>query len=101
MTEVFLQLPPPIAEQVQWYAIQTRYRFERSVMKQLQSQGVKTYLPLLEELHAWSDRSKAVRYPVVFGLWFCAHGSVLGGAGRNSPHPRRNRICQLCRRSDS
>jgi len=70
MTEVFLQLPPPIAEQVQWYAIQTRYRFERSVMKQLQSQGVKTYLPLLEELHAWSDRSKAVDTPLFSGYGF-------------------------------
>jgi len=70
MTEVFLQLPPPLAEQVQWYAIQTRYRFERSVMKQLQSKGVKTYLPLLEELHAWSDRSKAVDIPLFSGYGF-------------------------------
>jgi transcription antitermination factor NusG len=44
----------------QWYAIQTRYRFERKVTAQLQSQGLETFLPLLKEIHRWSDRQKPV-----------------------------------------
>jgi len=44
----------------QWYALQTRYRFERKVTSQLQHQGVETFLPLLKEVHLWSDRRKLV-----------------------------------------
>jgi transcription antitermination factor NusG len=45
---------------LQWYAIQTRYRFERKVTCQLERQGLETYLPLLKEVHRWSDRQKVV-----------------------------------------
>jgi transcription elongation factor/antiterminator RfaH len=48
------------ASSAQWYAIQTRYRFERKVTSQLQSQGLETFLPLLQEVHHWSDRQKLV-----------------------------------------
>ena len=43
-----------------WCAIQTRYRFERKVTAQLQRQGFETFLPVLKEIHRWSDRRKAV-----------------------------------------
>jgi transcription antitermination factor NusG len=48
---------PPAAP---WYAIQTRYRFERKVTAQLQRQGLETFLPMLKEIHRWSDRQKQV-----------------------------------------
>jgi transcription antitermination factor NusG len=50
--------PSPPA--VQWYAIQTRYRFERKVTTQLQRHGLETFLPVLQEIHRWSDRQKRV-----------------------------------------
>ena len=43
-----------------WYAIQTRYRFERKVTTQLQRVGFETFLPLIKQIHRWSDRQKAV-----------------------------------------
>jgi len=59
-------LPPP----VQWYAIQTRYRFERKVTSQLCSKGLETFLPLLKETHRWSDRHKLVDTPLFPGYMF-------------------------------
>ena len=54
----------------QWYAIQTRYRFERKVTAQLQSKGLLTFLPLLEEAHRWSDRQQPVFVPLFSGYTF-------------------------------
>jgi transcription antitermination factor NusG len=53
-----------------WYAIQTRYRFERKVTAQLCSQGLETFLPLLSEIHRWSDRQKRVDTPLFPGYTF-------------------------------
>ncbi len=63
-------LVPLILEAAQWYAIQTRYRSERKVATQLQDKGVETFLPLLEEIHRWSDRRKAVDIPLFSGYGF-------------------------------
>jgi transcription antitermination factor NusG len=57
-------------EAAQWYAIQTRYRFERRVAAQLQNKEVETFLPLLEEIHRWSDRQKSVEVPLFSGYVF-------------------------------
>jgi transcription antitermination factor NusG len=48
----------------QWYAIHTRSQHEKSVTAQLQDQGITTFLPLVTELHRWSDRRKLVRLPL-------------------------------------
>jgi len=45
---------------IHWYAVQTRYRFERKVTAQIQRQGFETFLPLIRQIHRWSDRDKAV-----------------------------------------
>jgi transcription antitermination factor NusG len=44
----------------QWFAIQTRYRFERKVTTRLQQQGFEAFLPTIKQIHRWSDRRKAV-----------------------------------------
>jgi len=54
----------------QWYAIRTRYRFERKVATQLQHKGLETFLPLLEEIHRWSDRQRAISIPLFSGYAF-------------------------------
>lgn len=63
------QLEPQILT-AHWYAIQTRYRSERKVSALLQSQGMETFLPLLEEIHHWSDRQMPVNIPLFSGYGF-------------------------------
>lgn len=53
-----------------WYAVQTRYRFETRIAAQLQSKGIETFLPLLNETHRWSDRQKSVSLPLFSGYVF-------------------------------
>ncbi len=48
----------------QWYAIHIRAQHEKSVVSHLQRQGLTTYLPLVSEIHRWSDRQKVVRLPL-------------------------------------
>lgn len=54
----------------EWYAIQTRYRFERKVTESLQRRGVETFIPLLEEIHRWSDRERSIQIPLFSGYTF-------------------------------
>jgi transcription antitermination factor NusG len=60
----------PIPENPLWYAIQTRYRFEKKVTTQLQRKGIETFLPLLEEVHHWSDREQRVDTLLFSGYTF-------------------------------
>lgn len=53
-----------------WYAVHTRARHEKVVAAQLSSRGIDTYLPLVEEIHRWSDRRKRVRVPLFAGYTF-------------------------------
>jgi len=53
-----------------WYSIQTRYRYERRVTAQLQRKGLQTFLPLLEQIHRWSDRDQPVHVPLFSGYTF-------------------------------
>jgi len=48
----------------QWYAIHTRARHEKSIATRLESQRFKTFLPLVSEVHRWSDRRKVVELPL-------------------------------------
>ena len=51
-------------EEPRWYAIQTRARHEKKVATQLQGQGVRIFLPLISQLHRWSDRQKTIHLPL-------------------------------------
>jgi transcription antitermination factor NusG len=62
--------PPPGPSGAQWYSIQTRYRFERKVTNCLRNKGWQTFLPVLEEIHRWSDRSQPVCVPLFSGYTF-------------------------------
>jgi transcription antitermination factor NusG len=53
-----------------WYVVQTRYRFESKIAGQLQSKGVETFLPLLNQTHRWSDRQKTISVPLFSGYVF-------------------------------
>ncbi|HEY1659545.1 MAG TPA: UpxY family transcription antiterminator [Candidatus Sulfotelmatobacter sp.] len=47
-----------------WYSLHTRPRHEKMVAQRLQDRGVTTYLPLITEVHRWSDRKKSVQLPL-------------------------------------
>jgi len=61
---------PLSLQAAQWYSIQTRYRFERKVTDQLQQKGLQVFLPLVRELHHWSDRCQPVYVPLFSGYTF-------------------------------
>ena len=54
----------------QWFAIETRHRFEKKVFAQLDHQGFEVFLPLLTEHHVWSDRRKTITVPLFPGYAF-------------------------------
>lgn len=53
-----------------WFAVQTRYRFEKKVAAQLASKGMQVFLPLRKENRAWGDRKKEVLVPLFPGYAF-------------------------------
>ena len=57
-------------EEAQWYAIQTRPKHEKKVVAELERKAITMYLPLLEQVHRWSDRFKVVQVPLFSGYVF-------------------------------
>ena len=58
---------PPLSlvpEESNWYAIHTRPRNEKWIAQQLQEKRVFTFLPLLQQIHQWSDRRSKVEVPM-------------------------------------
>jgi transcription antitermination factor NusG len=53
-----------------WYALYTRSRFEKKIDDDLHRRGIESFLPLIEEIHVWSDRKKRVREPLFKGYTF-------------------------------
>src|SRR5579863_5225910 len=47
-----------------WYAIHTMARHEKRVTTYLQEERVFAFLPMIEQLHRWSDRRSRVEVPV-------------------------------------
>src|SRR5580700_500258 len=52
------------AEAENWYGLQTRPRHEKIVRQRLEERGVTTFLPLVTEVHRWSDRKRSVQMPL-------------------------------------
>ncbi len=53
-----------------WYALAMRSRFEKKADLDLRSRGIESFLPLVEEVHMWSDRKKKVLEPLFRGYVF-------------------------------
>jgi transcription antitermination factor NusG len=58
--------------EINWYALHTRARHERVVECRLREQGMETFLPIVREVHRWSDRKKKVEIPL-FGCYVFVH----------------------------
>jgi transcription antitermination factor NusG len=52
------------SEEPNWYAIHTRPRHEKWIAGQLEEKKVFTFLPLLQQVHQWSDRRSKVEVPM-------------------------------------
>ncbi len=72
MPEPLEAVPPSTAlsSEGPWYVVQTRFRCETRIAAQLQSKGIETFLPVLNETHRWSDRQKTVSLPLFAGYVF-------------------------------
>jgi transcription antitermination factor NusG len=59
-----------ILDQPRWYAVRTRSRHEKLVTRQLENQGIQSFLPTISKTHHWSDRRKEVQEPLFSGYAF-------------------------------
>ena len=62
--------PALSSEERFWFAVQTRSRQEKKVANQLDEKEITSFLPLLKEIHRWSDRRKTVEQPLFPGYVF-------------------------------
>jgi transcription antitermination factor NusG len=61
-------LLPRAAEEPNWYAVHTIARHEKRVDAQLKEAQIHSFLPLLSQVHQWSDRRARVEVPM-FGCY--------------------------------
>ncbi len=61
----------------EWFAIQTIYKHEFRVLRDLTAKGFTGYLPLLRETRQWTDRTKIIETPAFSGYLFLRHDSSL------------------------
>jgi transcription antitermination factor NusG len=47
-----------------WYAVHIRVRHEKRVAARLREKGVTTFLPLVTQMHQWSDRRQQLQTPL-------------------------------------
>jgi transcriptional antiterminator NusG len=55
---------PTLTNPAQWYAIYTRFRYEKQIAAMLAYRGVEHYLPLYQAVHRWKDRNARVQLPL-------------------------------------
>ena len=65
-----VQVPPLnyAPEESSWYAVHTMARHEKRVAAQFEEKRVCSFLPLLRQIHKWSDRRSVVEIPM-FGCY--------------------------------
>jgi transcription antitermination factor NusG len=67
----------PFSDEIYWFAVQTRPRFEKKVAAELHEKGLESYVPLHEVKHQWSDREQKVSLPLFPGYAFVRTSSAL------------------------
>lgn len=53
-----------------WFAVHTRSKCERKVATQLGQREINCFLPVIKEVHLWSDRRKVIDQPLFPGYVF-------------------------------
>jgi transcription antitermination factor NusG len=59
-----------VPDPARWYAVRTRSRHEKLVARQLETQGIQSFLPIVTKISKWSDRQKEVELPLFSGYAF-------------------------------
>ncbi|MGA2744764.1 MAG: UpxY family transcription antiterminator [Candidatus Sulfotelmatobacter sp.] len=62
--------PGLVPDPTRWYAVRTRSRHEKLVARQLETQGIQSFLPIVTKISKWSDRQKEVELPLFSGYAF-------------------------------
>jgi transcription antitermination factor NusG len=71
VTEIEQSVERPVtADPTRWYAVRTRSRHEKLVARQLDTQGIRNFLPVVTKVSKWSDRNKEVELPLFSGYAF-------------------------------
>jgi transcription antitermination factor NusG len=60
-----------ITKQQHWFALTVKPRHEKTVAQSLRHRGLEDFLPLYSARRRWSDRVKAVEFPLFPGYVFC------------------------------
>jgi transcription antitermination factor NusG len=60
----------PFAENHDWYALQTRVRFERKICQQVQGKHLEAYVPITRDRRRWTDRCQTIEVPLFPGYVF-------------------------------
>ncbi len=53
-----------------WYALYLKSRYEKRVDDELRRKEIDSFLPLIQEVHVWSDRKKTIQAPLFRGYVF-------------------------------
>jgi transcription antitermination factor NusG len=72
----------PEGDGTSWYGIQTLYRYEARMFRDLTAKGFVAYLPLLRETRQWSDRKKVIDVPAFSGYLFARHDASVRSRSR-------------------
>jgi transcription antitermination factor NusG len=65
-----------------WFAVQTAYKYEFRVLRDLAAKGFPAYLPVLREKRQWTDRTKVIEIPAFTGYLFLRHDSSVRSRSR-------------------
>jgi transcription antitermination factor NusG len=58
-----------------WFAVHTRSRHEKKIASQLSDRCITTFVPVVHEIHRWTDRMKTVEIPLFpCYVFLCVHG---------------------------
>ena len=75
MSSVEVTLPQQVAPaDSRWFAVHARSRHEMKAAAEFERAGVTTFLPLVSEVHRWSDRPRSVADTAVPMLCVRPHG---------------------------
>jgi transcription antitermination factor NusG len=63
-------------DELHWFAVHTRTRFEKKAASELREKQVETFLPLRSSKHRWSDRYHVVQLPLFPNYVFVRIGAA-------------------------
>ena len=57
-------------DELPWYAVYTKSRYEKKLAEKLKEKGIEAYVPLKKVVRQWSDRKKLVSEPLIRSYCF-------------------------------